>query len=339
MLKNIIPEAFASSFHEMKQPKEPEIDWVENDGFLRDEGVIFGQSFGLETPSDSEEQSAYYWKLQAIRNYYQEKIALGKAQLHSCEERLEQASRAEEHLHQRIDALYQKLEELVYTEKPSFSLLGRNLLLACVSGVTCVLVPFVIVEIWPSGRFSDPFIVALAIGLFGLFAVFYSRSVLLAGDAYFSELSTSPERWKLYALELLPPVTAALFVVLFAYQDGDGWSRLLILFLFLVVLLFVPGRVLMSLLPDVLPGLGSWWRVRRHRKHLWRNYHREIKALKQRLKDITEERRELEKKIPELKSALDFLQARVRWKEALFRSEVHLAVLYNNLRVQHSNQD
>ncbi|MDQ7040405.1 MAG: hypothetical protein Q9M35_05640 [Rhodothermus sp.] len=307
-------------------------DWIADDGLLRDEGVIVGLARGSDASSEDEVSR---WKLATIRAYYEERRALLKAQLESARQRLRRLQDAEASLHKELtrheEAL--TLQDEIETRLP---LTGRNLLLAGTLTVVCGLTPIVLATLLPSDRFEYPLTTALALSLFGMFTIFQGRSLLVAADLRLSGTPARPERWKLYLVEVLPPLSVALLMALFVYQSEAGWAPSLIVGFLVLLLLLIPGRLLMSLLARAFPELAAWWRRLLHHRRQRRYHRKEAESIRQRLQELTYQRKQLEDEtIPQIECELAPLEARCRYKEALFRSEMELACQRNRLYAQY----
>lgn len=310
-------------------------DWIADDGLLRDEGVIVGRALG--TDPLSENNGPHFWKLETIRAYYDERRAPLKAQLEAIRRQLTRLQHREAELREELVRHERALAALAEVET-RLPLTGRNLLLAAILTVVCALTPFVVAELLPSERFEHPLAVAMALSLLGLFALFQGRSLLVAADARLSGAPMRPERWKLYAMELLPPLAVALLVAALAHRSEEGWLPTLVIGFALLLLLLIPGRLLMSLLARTLPELSGWWRMASHRWRLRRHHRRAAAALRRDLEKLTRLRMQLEDEtIPLLERKLAFLDARCRRKEALFRSEMELARQRNLLRARYES--
>jgi len=313
-------------------PGVPELtsDWIDDDGLLRDEGVIVGRALGTDVlPANAD---VVRWKLEAIRAYYDERRAPLREHLKAAQRQLQQLLERETALQEELASHERALAALAEAE-PRLPLTGRNLILALLMATLCALIPFVLAELLPSDRFEHPLIVAFALGLLGLFTVFQGRSLLVAADARLTGSPTRPEPWKLYTMEMLPPIAIALFVATFSYQPEIGLLAVLATALTVWLLLLVPGRLLMSLLTRTLPELSSWWRLLGHHRRLRRQHRMAIAAVQQQLRAIAQQREQLASEtIPLIERRLAFLEARCRRKEALFLSELELARQRNLLR-------
>lgn len=329
-----MPQPAPEAFGEPSPPAPPEVpDWIADDGLLRDEGVIVGRALSTDPPAPND--GPHHWKLETIRAYYDERRAPLKAQLEAIRQQLARLDRREAELREELARHERALAALAEVE-PRLPLTGRNLVLSVMLTVVCALTPLVLAELLPPDRFDHPMAVALALSLFGLFAVFQGRSLLVAADARLSGAPTRPERWKLYALEVLPPLAVALLMAVFVHRPEQGWFATLAIGFAVLLLLLIPGRLLMSLLARTLPELSGWWRMFLHRRRLRRHHHQAAVTRRRELEALAGLRAQIEDEtIPQIARKLAFLDARCRRKEALFRSEMELARRRNLLRARH----
>ncbi len=282
---------------EAPTPSPPRrINWIENDGLLRDEGVLFGLS-GLS-------EAHLERKLDTIRHYFAAQLAVhaeAQARLVREEERLAE---------RRADVDAEIAEQEALAETPDVPpvdgagdagrhMLARYLLGGAAAAGICVF-NFYLVREQLAPHFEEPLYVALGVFLAGLFTVFNPASVFYTSDASQQAHATAAERWKVLLVELAMPVAAAAFVVVWRVPVL-GVAQSTGLLLYLTFLFLFGGKLLLSVIPHVAVLLRlmrrQWvvrWRRWQHRRALRRLRRETVPALEAEADALVKRRNALE---------------------------------------------
>ncbi|HEY8485117.1 MAG TPA: hypothetical protein VIL13_10930 [Longimicrobiales bacterium] len=314
--------------------------WIEDDGLLRDEGVVFGLS-GLPGLPVS--------KVEAVEAYYRARIAQVEAARQSLQEEKERLERRADELRRKIEALAGELEppptdraaavgaEAVgdplgsaldrtpgnssrEVDRPPTGGVFRYLLGSILAAAICGLAYFVVREVL-GDRFDHPELIAAGVMLAGMFVVFAPTSLLFSSDRQHREPPWGTELWKVRLAELGFPILAAAFVVV--WGDRQDPARAVMAFLFLSMLFLLGGRLLLSL----VTRLGSEIERARERRSLRRQSkqrRQELERLRTEAATVDQQIAALNERIRELRTRAD-LEAECEHKVAVLQSEYELA--------------
>lgn len=327
--------------------------WIENDGLLRDEGIVFGMS-GIPTVPES--------KIEAIAAYYRARIARTEAKRRAVQEERDRLNRRVEVLAKRIDFLSQDLweplaprndsiraddvqkphgeqtapdPESLYVDQPSYlypapmrdsarpadagSLLRYGLGSICAAAI-CIMAYFIVREVL-GDEVRYPEWISIGVILSGMFTVFAPTSLLFSSDRRHREEPWETELWKVRLAEIGFPIVAAAFVVV--WGDRRDILRDLVAFSFLGLLFLFGGRLLLSLLTRSSHEF-EYARLRWRRRRAGKLRRREQKRLEKQMTAVNQQIAALRMEIRHFPSE-DELKAESDHKIALFRSEFELA--------------
>lgn len=300
--------------------------WIENDGLLRDEGVLFGMSGGnVES------------KLAVIEHYYARQIREAERECELAGERLETA--------QKVLALQQDLMKDRRQEwqelHTRLALAAHDFLRAIVGmvlyGCVIALVYFLLYDwlkpYWPR---HTGLIVAGVYG-FGMLSLFQRGSFLYAGNRPVmsaesgeataeTETARPPEQWKVMLEEVGVPAVTALLAVVWGWPDHTP-AQGVAMYLFLFFAFLFTGKGFLNNIVRVtasLRAVGDNFRQRKWRKRRLA----ELITLQAEDDRVLKERVETVKVLEEKRDVLpDSEQLRLQCltKQELFRSEYILA--------------
>lgn len=230
---------------------DPGAAWIEDDGLLRDEGVIFGRAVG--TAPIEQDSGPLHWKLEAIRSHYRRQAASAQAALDASDDRMLELTAT---LEQASADLADKEAQRVAAEDIDAPMRVRDGFGLALALVACVCAPLVVLGLLRPDAFAEPIAVAIAVTVAGLFSLFQSRSLLFVSNAHLRRDDRLPELWKVYLAELLLPIAAAAFVAVFAHR-ADAWGQTIVVFAFLLCLFWVTGKLTLSTLPRVAAAVTA----------------------------------------------------------------------------------
>jgi hypothetical protein len=244
------------------------MNWIENEGLLRDEGVLFGLS-GLP-------KAQLVHKLNTIKHYFDGQLAISKElreQLDQEQERLKERRKtvAEDIRKEEALAAYPDVPPVEGAKDVDRHTLGRYVIGAIAAIGICVFNFYLVYEqLRP--EFESALFVSLGVVLAGLFVVFNPVSLFYTSDATQRARASAAELWKVQLVEFAMPVAAAIFVVSWKLPRL-GPMRGVGLFLYLTMLFLFGGKLLLSTLPKVAllvrVMLRAWvvrWRRWQHRR-------------------------------------------------------------------------
>ncbi|WP_028566873.1 hypothetical protein [Salisaeta longa] len=243
------------------------IRWIENEGLLRDEGVLLGLA-GMS------EELAH--KIDVIRSYFaqhEEAVRRGHAQLEARHARIEE---------QIADVTEQLATLDRQIEAPSIPAVdcpdgvGRHTLLRYVVGAVLTLAlcgaTLVFVHTLLAPLFARAWWVTASVGGVGFFVAFQPTSWMYTNRAAHQAPSDAPEPWKTQLATFGLPVAAALFVSVWTYEPL-GALKSISVFVFLAFAFLFGGQLLLSLLPRLSllrrvlwHDVRVWWARRQARK-------------------------------------------------------------------------
>ena len=291
---------------------------VEDDGLLRDEGVIFGRAVG--TAPIEKDGGPLHWKLEAIRSYYRKQAASAQAALDASDERMRELGAV---LEQATAALADKEAQRLAAEDIDAPLRVRDGFGLVVALVACVGAPLVVLSVLRPDAFAQPVPVAIAVTVAGLFSLFQARSLLFVSNAHLTRDAAQPELWKVYAAELLLPIAAAAFVAVFAHREGV-WVQTAATFAFLLLLFWVTGKLTLSALPRVAAAVTA---AREHKR-----LHAEAQEARAKREGAVSALEMLRGQLQEQRAEVARFNHTADARVALFMSEFELARRYARLR-------
>lgn len=237
--------------------------WIENDGLLRDEGVLFGMSGGNVEA-----------KLAVIEHYYARQIREAGRECELAGERLTTAKQ-----------LLKEQQELVQTRRKEWQELHTRLMLVAhdflraaigmvLYGGVIALVYFLLYDwlkpYWPQ---HTGLIVAGVYG-FGMLSLFqrgsflYSAARPAGGAEQPIEQPKAPEQWKVILEEVGVPAVTALLAVVWGWPDHSP-AQGMAMFLFLFFAFLFTGKGFLNNIVQVTAGfrtIGDNFRQRKWRK-------------------------------------------------------------------------
>lgn len=341
-------------------------EWIEDDGLLRDEGVVFGLSGVMRLPDSKTESIKAYFRAkvertEAIRQSLLNELATLESNadkqrdLHLAFKR-ELVSSTPGHrdlsdVSEYISHTALAPDPIAPGESSGFDIFSKRLtpvaddfdyepletgnllryLTGCVLALSiCIFTYFVVREV-VGVRFDYPEYIALGVMIAGMFVVFAPTSLLFSKDEFHQESPWATELWKVRLAEFGPPIAAACFAV--AWGDSRGPLRFTTALLFLSIVFLLGGRLLLSLVTRLGAEIGQYKRRRAclHRKKMLRHelnkLHADGNALHQRVAEICAQLRRL-------RTAED-LNAECERKISLLQSEFELARAALESRMRH----
>lgn len=284
--------------------------WIENEGLLRDEGVLFGIS-GAEIEE----------KLAAIQNYYANKQAPLRAQ--------------KDLLDEKIGALRDDLRDANAKHLEKSKLEKDGLIGASEHKLVRHLVAFLLIVVanygnfFLVGKFVEPtfgFWGAIGVYLFGLFTSMSPVSSWLG-----LETETSPgavNNFKNALLEVGPPVVTTLLIGQLAYASTQDVGLSISLILFMLFMFFFLGKLTLGLCQMLVKD----WRVIVSNQREKKYQRAKSKEEADQQVNFTEEEKsklaeleEKEKQLVELISGIETLEQQKKTKVQVFKSEYLLA--------------
>lgn len=192
------------------------IEWIDNDGLLRDEGVLFGIA-----KADREE------KLTAIRYGFDNAKAKYVVKRKQLVESLNEVNAQMEEVVQsigqaKIEILELKLNKITSDTKvlPTFV---QFLIYAIISYLNYFLLSF-----WLKPVFGDNYLIPLGIYSFGMLSVFIGKALVYNSNASVQQgddQSNKRERWKIWMEEFGVPLVVAAFIILISVRVYPAeWS-------------------------------------------------------------------------------------------------------------------
>ncbi|MBG8554018.1 hypothetical protein [Hymenobacter guriensis] len=300
--------------------------WIENDGLLRDEGVLFGMSGG--------DMAA---KLAVIEHYYARQIREAEQECRLAGERLETAQQVLSQQQNLMKERRQEWQEL----HTRLTLAAHDFLRATVGmvlyGGVITLVYFLLYDwlkpYWPR---HTGLIVAGVYG-FGMLSLFQRGSFLYAGNRPVAgtepseattgtEAARPPEKWKVMLEEVGVPAVTALLAVVWGWPDHTP-AQGVAMYLFLFFAFLFTGKGFLNNIVRVttsLRAVGNNFRQRKWRKRRLAELTKLQVEDERVLKERTDVARLLEEKRDLLPDA-EQLRLQCLTKQELFRSEYVLA--------------
>jgi hypothetical protein len=292
--------------------------WIENDGLLRDEGILFGLA-GLEDGLDH--------KIDSIREYFEEKKAAVRRKNERLDREVSRVDRQRSEARDEIDRLKTRIEDPPVPEIDGARDIERHTLLRYALGFVaaaaiCGLNFYLILDLLRP-HFEAPTLVTAGVFLAGSFALFQPTSLFFTSDDAQRDGREAPELWKTRLAEFGMPLVASLFTVSWAYPEL-GLFRSGSFFLYLSMLFLLGGKLFLSTIPVVAlilrtlrRDLRVWWIQRRARQ--------KIETIRDdKLPRLDEDEEEIERRRDEI-TDISEIEARCESAIELFRSEYALA--------------
>lgn len=229
-------------------PLSDELRWIDNDGLLRDEGVLFGMSGGDIVA-----------KLAVIDHYYARQIQHAERK---CSLALERLTTARTVVANHVEEMKMRRKEweelqskLILSPHDFFrSSLGTVVYAGMISFVYFLLYDW-LKPFWP--RHTE--LVVAGIYAFGMLSLFRKMSFFYTGPANSEqemneeEMPTIPS-WKILLEEVGAPVVTALLAVVWGW-DTHTAAQSMAMFLFLLFAFLFPGKAFLSSIVKVTSSL------------------------------------------------------------------------------------
>jgi hypothetical protein len=232
-------------------PGELECLWIDNEGLLRDEGVVFGLAGNANALEEKQVAIRAYYRLWAAdgarrRQAIEDELAPLTEQLAEQEKTTSRASAASQAAWADAD------------EHGAGGLVARHALGLAAAAATCVGTAFFVYEqLRPA--FQNPAIVTAGVVGAGFFTAFLPVSLLFVGDGV--RRDGAVELWKVRLAEFGLPLVAAAFVVAWAMERLAPAQAIATGALLFLAFAFT-GRQLLS----SVPRLGSAIRALRQER-------------------------------------------------------------------------
>lgn len=286
--------------------------WIEDEGLLRDEGVVFGLAG---------DRSALEFKEAAIRAYFGHSSAESERKRTALEAQIAEIRRQEE-LCLRADGdavgMRDGLTRVSGDDAPlaTITRYGAGMAAAVLATVGTGVLVFELLA--PS--FANSGAVTLGVVCAAFFTAFLPVSILFAQGGAQGDGDVEP--WKVWSAEIGLPIVAALFVTTWSWDTLTG-ARAVALALFLFLVFVFTGRQFLS----SIPRLGRAVVAARVQMERQREVAEVLAAHQRRAAD----RLAFDERLSGAAASLASLRSRAEWeairdaKIALFRSEFELA--------------
>lgn len=293
------------------------VSWIDDDDVLRDEGILFGLS-GLDKTDGKQE---------SIRFYFAEKIAACKRERPALEAESEAAEQRRTTLAAEIDEMEERLARYAADAETRAGEVGTSRdLLRYVVGIVLAIAAFalnvvVISEIM--NGFAAGVWATLGVMTVGMFILAAPVAAIFRSEAAQHETPEAPETWKVWLAEVVPPLAAAMFAVVWSTNKQQTVVRSTFTFVFIAALFFFGGKLLLSLLPKI----AEVWKARRQR----READERVAVLKIEIAQAVQRREELRGQVEALRRRArglpseDELNELCQRKIRLFMSEYEMA--------------
>jgi hypothetical protein len=289
-------------------------EWILDENLLRDEGVMYGLTDG-----DAQE------KLKTIEAFYHQKANALNIQAEQTEKRIR---KVEDELLITINDISDEQKQLKAMEEERDSrktgFLRQSISLLCYAAA--VFLTFWLMYSWLRPKLEYPVLIAVGIYLFGSLNLFTPGSFLFAAEAAHREANPR-ERWKLLLEELVVPLIATLFVILWGYNGQDILPSAALGFLLYALFLFA-GK-------GLLTTIDKWVAAKQQLQHKiadQRLRKKRIAGKKKRIQQLREEQAERMDALARLQEHSDQLQVKAQdlqetaeTRKAYFMSEFALA--------------
>ena len=281
--------------------------WLEDEGTLRDEGVLFGLS-----ESDPTE------KTDIIQKYFSQLVAEPSGNIEQHNERIQELNLFIGQKTDRIEELKERLNTHQIVSSESDHHLPRTLIGLGLCVAMCIGNFFLIREsLRPA--FTESSWIALGIFLAGMFSLFGRISLFHTPD--------SKVTWKPLLEEIGLPFAASLFV--FAnVLPSQSWLQATALFVFVFFLFVFAGKLLLSNITVLRNDLQSWLGTQRNQKqftHDSNNWESEILDLQEEVDALRVKKWQVLREQSAAETERERLYAKRDMLIKLFESEFFLA--------------
>jgi len=208
--------------------------WIEDEGLLRDEGVLFG----LEGVAVEE-------KIETINNYYDQVILPSIVKKDSIELKKEEVIKKVELINDKIISLEVDITKKNEVKKElNFYWMARNILGATLV-LTTVIANYKVIEFFLKPYFGQNILPAIGIFGFGMFNIFKPFSIWFLQDEQIS-FPTSKATKIDFITEILPPLVSTSLLIAFSFNFFPI-HILLVGFFFVLTLFLLNGKLFLSL--------------------------------------------------------------------------------------------
>lgn len=285
--------------------------WIENEGLLRDEGVLFG----LTLPLDEHDPRELRHKLGAIDAHTRRAQARAESLRQELQVQLEAVAA------RRAEA--ERAHEAELLAPPALAPWPQHAVRMGI-GVAAVVTVFVVVlELLRPIGLAEPVLVSLGVVLVGLSGHAARASALFTSDEARARVPDAAERWKAWATEAGLPLVMGLFVVLWAWGTRPG-AQLVGGGLFVALALLVAGGQILSSVPTLWQTLRIDAESRREARRARAD--REARAAEAKAAHETLQEEEKRLRMELAKVATDEqLEALGEMRKQVFLSEVEFA--------------
>ena len=293
-------------------------DWIIDDNLLRDEGVLFGQMQADKTQ-----------KTDAIRSFYLTKNTNLVSEIEFIDQKLTEFQAFVREYSTKLSELYEEQLELTKVLPDNFNGLFRKVISTLVYGAILVAI-FPSVWDWVSWRGDQAPFLAAGAYLFGSLSLFGKKSIVYFFNATLVAESKR-ELYKMLLEELFIPFIAAVFLIVYGYNDSAPGLAFLFWLLLFTVFLFA-GKGFMVSLYSLRNESLAWQDNARHRrvyKNLIRDKAQIIEKLKEDYLSYRKKIEELEQLRLQKIQQMDRNSGESDRKIALFESEYALASNYS----------
>lgn len=208
--------------------------WIEDEGLLRDEGVLFG----LEGVSVEE-------KVETINNYYDQIIQPEYVKKESFQVKKIDIDDSIKEIHETIQGLEEENIQINSQKKSlNFYWMARNIVGALLV-LTTVIANYKLIEFFLKPYFQDNFYPSIGVFGFGMFNIFKPFSIWFLQDE--SQPFQKDKNSKIdIAIEILPPLVSTGLIIAFA-STYFPVPILITGFLFILALFLLNGKLFLSL--------------------------------------------------------------------------------------------
>ncbi|HET6232211.1 MAG TPA: hypothetical protein VFE05_19210 [Longimicrobiaceae bacterium] len=294
------------------EDREQSFLWIEDDGLLRDEGVVFGLSGAAP---------GLAYKEACIGAYFRRRAAEGGRERGALEAELQSVHTRIGELADRCDALRQRAPEPAahaQDDDPAALVFRYSLGIVAAGGACAGTAALVFEQL--RRAFDAPAMVTMGVVAAGFFTVFLPVSALFVNDR--EQRPGGVELWKVRLAEFGLPLVSAAFVTAWAGERLGPTRSLAEAALLFLVFVFA-GRQLLSSVPRLGDAVRQLRRARMDR--------REMTGRAQQETALEQQGRDLEARMESLRRDLAAVRSDAEWeairdaKLALFRSEYELA--------------
>jgi hypothetical protein len=185
--------------------------WINNEGLLRDEGVLFGIS-GTDTKE----------KIEAIKMYYVSQIEITNEDVTALEKNLDIKNSDISSLNEENATIEEKLQKISNSDAENTNIYYIiPILLQLFCYIAICYCNFFLIDYWLTPVFGTKSIITIGIYLMGLFSIFWGKALLYNADQIViqnNEHDISREKWKIYFEEFGIPTIVSLFICVISYR-------------------------------------------------------------------------------------------------------------------------